>query len=135
MTLCILHFTHCILHLTLCILRITLFTQVRDEFRMTLHCYMTLYETSTINGFKNSVAQEEARDRLRAETEALEAAIARLAVAKVELGVRHKVLERREKEDAAVLATKYVEEANILKRNNFQLKTQIEAILSVKKEA
>ena len=101
---------------------------------MTLHCYMTLYETSTVNGFKNSSAQEAARDRLQAATDALEAAIARLALARVELGVRHNVLERREQEDAAVLATKFAEEASTLRRNNFQLKTQIEAILSFKKE-
>ena len=29
--------------------------QMRDEFRMSLHCYMTLYESSVANGFRNSV--------------------------------------------------------------------------------
>ena len=55
-----------------CVERGLILLRVRDEFRMTLHAYKTLYETSTANGFKNSEQREKCRKVLQDRIDMLE---------------------------------------------------------------
>merc|ERR1712194_360195 len=90
----------------ICAERGLLLLRVRDEIRMTIAAYQTLYESSIAFGMRQ--AQE-----LKAKAEAIE---------------------KREGERRALEEKKHAEEVQFLKRTNAQLKKELEAYLQPTKK-
>merc|ERR1712110_848559 len=111
----------------ICAERGLLLLRVRDEIRMTICAYQSLYESSIAFGMRKALQAEQRRNehnkkmkdlmvanrKLREEVEELEQKIAQIE--------RHEA-ERREQEER-----KHREEVEMLKRTNAQLKEQLES--------
>ena len=113
-----------------CAERGLLLLRVRDEARMTVAAYQTLYESSIAFGMRKALMAEysraeaeEKKERLASENEDLTRAAADL-VAKCDAAVAAEAT-RRATEEA-----KHAEDVEKLKNVNAQLKANLEAMLS-----
>merc|ERR1712227_10 len=116
-----------------CAERGLLLLRVRDEINMTLQAYQTIYESSIGFGCrkalfakKNEVETEELVNNLQAELVSLENEAA-------DLKAKIKAIQRKEGNEREALKRKHTEEVQFLKRNNQQLKQQLEGIVQSKK--
>lgn len=107
-----------------------LLLRIRDEIRMTIAAYQTLYESSVAFGIRKALMAEQGKADQ-------EARVAQLEVEKKELEIQVNGLksicdemERKEAERRVVDERKHAEELHFLKRTNTQLKTQLESILA-----
>lgn len=112
-----------------CAERGALLTRVRDELRMTVGAYQTLYESSIAFGIRKALEAEQGKSELEARVAQLEGEKKELEQQVAELKSKCDFIEKRENERRAQEEKKHSEEVAFLKRTNIQLKTQLESIL------
>lgn len=113
-----------------CIERGLLLLRVRDEARMTLHAYMTLYESSTALGFKKSNNVEAGKEDMVRKIDNLVERNNKLKHEINNLRFKIQMTERKSKENREIDKKFKKEELNFFRRTNQQLKSQIEAIMT-----
>ena len=123
---------------------------MRDELRMTLHAYQTLYESSIAFGIRKALQAEQGKTdmenyiaKLEEEKAALEKEVSlegcgerQMIIINVQvsdLKITCQMVEKRAQEQKQAEEKKHGEEINFLKRTNQQLKSQLEGIISQKK--
>jgi len=117
-----------------CAERGLLLLRIRDEIRMTIAAYQTMYESSVAFGMRKALQAEQGKADseqlildLQEEKKELEA---QLAASKAKCDE----IERREAERRAVEQRKHEEELQLHKRTSQQLKAQLESILAPSKK-
>merc|ERR1719420_2637769 len=116
-----------------CAERGLLLLRVRDEIRMTIAAYQTLYESSIAFGMRKALMAEYKRAEMEKRIEDLENEKGELEAQVNQLKAKCDAIEKREAERRQVEEKKHTEEIQFLKRTNQQLKTQLEGIIAPKK--
>ncbi|KAK2854715.1 hypothetical protein Q7C36_006584 [Tachysurus vachellii] len=116
-----------------CAERGVLLLRVRDEIRMTIEAYQTLYESSVAFGMRKALQAEQGKSDMEKEIADSENEKRELEMQVNELKAKCEAIERRESERRQVEEKKHTEEIQFLKRTNQQLKTQLDAIIAPKK--
>ena len=117
-----------------CTLSFDLCLQVRDEIRMTIAAYQTLYESSIAFGMRKALQAEQGKADMEARIKQLEAEKKDLERQVQELKAKAEAIEKREGERRALEEKKHAEEVQFLKRTNAQLKKELETYLSPTKK-
>ncbi|GAB1600613.1 33 kDa inner dynein arm light chain, axonemal-like [Argonauta hians] len=110
-----------------------LLLRVRDEIRMTIAAYQTLYESSVAFGMRKALASEQGKTDMEVKIELLETERRELERQVIELKNKCDQIEKRAAEQRMVEDKKHADESNFLKRTITQLKTQLEGITTTKK--
>lgn len=110
-----------------------LLLRVRDEARMTIAAYQTLYESSIAFGMRKALMAEQKKMEAEQKIRALESDIKELAAQIDELHTRCEAVARREDEKKAVDEKKHQEEVDVLRKANDQLKANLETLLAAPK--
>ena len=113
-----------------CAERGLLLLRVRDEIRMTIAAYQTLYESSIAFGMRKALQAEQGKADMEARIKQLEAEKKDLERQVQELKAKAEAIEKREGERRALEEKKHAEEVQFLKRSNAQLKKELETYLS-----
>eukprot|EP00698_Gefionella_okellyi_P004919 TRINITY_DN14545_c0_g1_i1.p1 TRINITY_DN14545_c0_g1~~TRINITY_DN14545_c0_g1_i1.p1 ORF type:complete len:254 (+),score=56.95 TRINITY_DN14545_c0_g1_i1:39-800(+) len=113
-----------------CAERGLLLLRVRNELRMTLAAYQTLYESSIAFGMRKALQAEQGKAELEQRIQQLEGERRDYEKQVAELKARIDAMEKREAERRALDERKHAEEVAFLKRTNVQLKTQLESLLA-----
>ncbi|KAI8505805.1 PREDICTED: 33 kDa inner dynein arm light chain, axonemal [Branchiostoma belcheri] len=116
-----------------CAERGLLLLRVRDEIRMTIAAYQTLYESSVAFGMRKALQAEQGKADMEKRISELETDKRDLERQVNELKAKCEAIEKREAERRQVEEKKHSEEIQFLKRTNQQLKTQLEGIIAPKK--
>ncbi|XP_058246770.1 axonemal dynein light intermediate polypeptide 1 isoform X2 [Hemibagrus wyckioides] len=116
-----------------CAERGVLLLQVRNEIRMTIDAYQTLYESSVAFGMRKALQAKQGQSDMELKITDLENEKRELERQVNELKAKCEAIERRENERRQVEEKKHTEEIQFLKRTNQQLKTQLDAIIAPKK--
>ncbi|TPX37779.1 hypothetical protein SeMB42_g06885 [Synchytrium endobioticum] len=111
-----------------------LLLRVRDEIRMTIAAYQTLYESSVAFGMRKALYAEQGKVDNEARIKELEDEKKALDQQVAELKAKCEAIEKREAERRQAEERKHNEEISFLKKTNVQLKTQLEGILSPQKK-
>ncbi|KAJ3320509.1 Axonemal dynein light intermediate polypeptide 1 [Boothiomyces sp. JEL0866] len=111
-----------------------LLLRVRDEIRMSIAAYQTLYESSVAFGMRKALQAEQGKSDMEAKIKELEDEKRQLEQSVLELKAKCEAIEKREGERRAMEERKHAEEIAFLKKTNVQLKTQLEGILSPQKK-
>lgn len=117
-----------------CAERGLLLLRVRDELRMTLAAYQTLYESSVAFGMRKALQAEQGKVDNEAKIAELEQSKADLVAEVSALKAKCEEIERRESERRATEQMKYEEQISQLKTKNAQYKTQLDSILAPTKK-
>jgi len=113
-----------------CAERGLLLLRVRDEMRMTLAAYQTLYESAIAFGMRKALQAEQGKVELESRATQLETDKRELERQVGELRSRIEAIERRDMERRALDERKHADEIAFLKKTNQQLKTQMESLLT-----
>ncbi|XP_047343069.1 33 kDa inner dynein arm light chain, axonemal isoform X2 [Vespa velutina] len=116
-----------------CAERGLLLLRVRDEIKMTLAAYQTLYQSSIAFGMRKALQAEQGKEDLVAIADELRQQKTELENALTELRHKFDLAEKRSAELKEAEEKKYTEEIQFLKKTNLQLKTQLEGIIAPKK--
>merc|ERR1712142_213829 len=116
-----------------CAERGLLLLRVRDEIRMTIAAYQTLYESSVAFGMRKALQAEQGKADMETKIKELEEEKKDLERQVNELKAKCEQIEKRAAEQRAVEEKKHAEEIQFLKRTNQQLKAQLEGIIAPKK--
>lgn len=116
-----------------CAERGLLLLRVRDEIRMTIAAYQTLYESSVAFGMRKALMAEQGKADMERKVQELEEDKRDLERQVNELKAKIEQIEKRNTEQRAVEEKKHSEEIQYLKKNNQQLKVQLEGIIAPKK--
>jgi len=116
-----------------CAERGLLLLRVRDEIRMTIAAYQTLYESSVAFGMRKALQAEQGKTDMERQIKELELDKTELERQVNELKAKCEQIEKRALEQKQVEEKKHSEEIQFLKRTNQQLKTQLEGIIAPKK--
>ncbi|XP_015597937.1 axonemal dynein light intermediate polypeptide 1 [Cephus cinctus] len=116
-----------------CAERGLLLLRVRDEIKMTMAAYQTLYQSSIAFGMRKALQAEQGKEDLIATAEELRVQKAELEKTVAELRQKFEQAERRAAELREAEDKKHTEEIQFLKKTNQQLKTQLEGIIAPKK--
>lgn len=116
-----------------CAERGLLLLRVRDEARMTIAAYQTLYESSIAFGMRKALMAEQKKMEAEQKIRQLESENRDLAAQIEELTTRCEAVQRREEEKKAADERKHQEEVEMLKKANDQLKANLEALLAAPK--
>jgi len=111
-----------------------LLLRVRDEIRMTIAAYQTLYESSVAFGMRKALQAEQGKTDNEQKIVELEEDKSELERQVNELKSKCDAIEKREAERRAIEEKKHAEEIQFLKRTNQQLKTQLEGIIAPAKK-
>ncbi|ELT97186.1 hypothetical protein CAPTEDRAFT_153927 [Capitella teleta] len=117
-----------------CAERGLLLLRVRDEIRMTIAAYQTLYESSVAFGMRKALQAEQGKADMERMIQELEQDKRDLERQVNELKAKCDQTEKRAAEQRQVEEKKHAEEIQFLKRTNQQLKTQLEGIIAPKKQ-
>lgn len=117
-----------------CAERGLLLLRVRDEIRMTIAAYQTLYESSVAFGMRKALQAEQGKADMELKIVDLQKEKKELEATVASLKAKCDDIERREAERRQVDERKHAEEMQFLKRTNQQLKTQLESILAPAKK-
>lgn len=107
--------------------------RVRDEIRMTIAAYQTLYESSVAFGMRKALQAEEGKTDMEKRIVDLETEKKDLERQLNEQKAKCEAIEKRENERRQVEEKKHAEEIQFLKRTNQQLKAQLDGIISPRK--
>ena len=107
-----------------------LLLRVRDEIRLTIHAYQTLYESSVAFGMRKALQAQQGKAEMEDDIERLQDENRDLARSVQELKAKIEAIEKREADRRALEEKKHAEEVAFLKRTNAQLKSQLETILA-----
>ncbi|XP_012226484.1 putative inner dynein arm light chain, axonemal [Linepithema humile] len=116
-----------------CAERGLLLLRVRDEIKMTLAAYQTLYQSSIAFGMRKALQAEQGQENLMNTVEELRLQKIELEKTIAELRLKFDQAERRSAELREAEEKKHTEEVQFLKKTNLQLKTQLEGIITPKK--
>lgn len=116
-----------------CAERGLLLLRVRDEIRMTIAAYQTLYESSVAFGMRKALMAEQGKADMEKKVQELEEDKRDLERQVNELKAKIEQIEKRNTEQRAVEEKKHSEEIQYLKKTNQQLKVQLEGIIAPKK--
>ncbi|XP_034269065.1 axonemal dynein light intermediate polypeptide 1 [Pantherophis guttatus] len=116
-----------------CAERGLLLLRVRDEIRMTIAAYQTLYESSVAFGMRKALQAEQGKSDMERKIAELEDEKRDLERQVNEQKAKCEAIEKRELERRQVEEKKHTEEVQFLKRTNQQLKAQLEGIIAPKK--
>jgi dynein light intermediate chain len=116
-----------------CAERGLLLLRVRDEIRMTIAAYQTLYESSVAFGMRKALQAEQGKADMERQIKELGVDKQELERQVNELKAKCDQIEKRAIEQRQVEEKKHSEEIQFLKRTNQQLKTQLEGIIAPKK--
>ena len=116
-----------------CAERGLLLLRVRDEIRMTIAAYQTLYESSIAFGMRKALMAEQRKAEMEAKIKHLETDKKDLERQVQELINRCDAMEKREQERRALDEKKHAEEVEFFKKTNDQLKSNLESLLSTPK--
>lgn len=105
-----------------CAERGLLLLRVRDEIRMTIAAYQTLYESSVAFGMRKSLMSEQGKADMEENIEQLEKDKRELEQQVMELKNKCDAVEKRETEKRQLEEKKHQEELQALKKTNQQLK-------------
>ncbi|CAD7937666.1 unnamed protein product [Amoebophrya sp. A25] len=114
----------------ICAERGLLLLRVRDEIRMTICAYQTLYESSIAFGMRKALMAEQRRNSQNKKLKALTGSCAELEQDVVDLKQQILNIEAREKNRREQEAAKHGEEVDALRRQNAAWKEQLESLLS-----
>lgn len=107
-----------------------LLLRVRDEIRMSIAAYQTLYESSVAFGMRKALQAEQGKTDMETRIKDLEEEKRQLEQTVLDLKNKCEAIEKRESERRAMEERKHAEEIAFLKKTNVQLKTQLEGILT-----
>lgn len=113
-----------------CAERGLLLLRVRDEIRMTIAAYQTLYESSIAFGMRKALMAEYKKTELEGKVKQLEAEREDLTKQVADLKERCEDIAKKEVERRAADEGKHGEDVEKLKGMNLQLKTNLESMLS-----
>mmetsp|Transcript_32039 Transcript_32039/g.38809 ORF Transcript_32039/g.38809 Transcript_32039/m.38809 type:complete len:243 (-) Transcript_32039:595-1323(-) len=113
-----------------CAERGLLLLRVRDEMRMTIAAYQTLYESSVAFGMRKALQTEQGKADMEAKIQQLESEQKELERQLAEWKAKCDAIEKRESERRALEEKKHAEEVAYLTRANKQLKQQLETFLA-----
>merc|ERR1712178_652261 len=116
-----------------CAERGLLLLRVRDEIRMTLAAYQTLYQSSVAFGMRKALQAEQGKFEMLEKIESLESENLELERNVADLKAKCEAIERREQERRSQDEKKHTDEIQFLKRSVQQLKQQLEGIIAPKK--
>ncbi|XP_071569416.1 axonemal dynein light intermediate polypeptide 1 [Temnothorax nylanderi] len=116
-----------------CAERGLLLLRVRDEIKMTLAAYQTLYQSSIAFGMRKALQAEQGKENLINTAEELRLQKIDLEKTVAELRLKYDQSEKRSAELREAEEKKHMEEVQFLKKTNLQLKTQLEGIIASKK--
>lgn len=118
----------------ICAERGLLLLRVRDEIRMTICAYQSLYESSIAFGMRKALQAEQRRNQHNKKMKALMVSNRELKQEVDELEQKIAQIERHEAERREQEERKHREEVEMLKRTNAQLKEQLESMLQAPKK-
>ena len=116
-----------------CAERGLLVLRVRDEIRMTIAAYQTLYESSIAFGMRKALMAEQRKAEMETLIKSLEGETQDLEKQVKELHTRCSAIEQREAEQREANKAKHDEEVARLKEVNDKLKASLESLLSTPK--
>ena len=116
-----------------CAERGLLVLRVRDEIRMTIAAYQTLYESSIAFGMRKALMAEQRKAEMETQIKSLESETSDLEKQVQELNTRCSAIEQRESEQREANKAKHDEEVARLKEVNEKLKSSLESLLSTPK--
>ncbi|KAJ3255203.1 Axonemal dynein light intermediate polypeptide 1 [Boothiomyces macroporosus] len=99
-----------------------LLLRVRDEIRMSIAAYQTLYESSVAFGMRKALQAEQGKSDMETKIKELEDEKRQLEQSVLELKAKCEAIEKREGERRAMEERKHAEEIAFLKKTNVQLK-------------
>lgn len=102
-----------------------LLLRVRDEIRMSIAAYQTLYESSIAFGMRKALQAEEGKSEMEQKIHDLEEEMRMAGISVLELKAKCESIEKREGERRAMEERKHGEEIGFLKKTNVQLKVAI----------
>jgi len=114
-----------------CAERGLLLLRVRDEIRMTIACYQTLYESSIAFGMRKALQSEQSRVEALAKIKQAETEVNALEGQLKEWKNKCDMSERKEMERRQEEGIKHREEVEFLKKHNANLKKELESLLSI----
>ena len=117
-----------------CAERGLLLLRVRDEIRMTIAAYQTLYESSIAFGMRKALMAEQKKAEIEAKIKSLEGDKSELVRQVQELKAKCEAIEKRESERRALDEKNHQEEVTLLKEANDRLKASLENLLSTPKK-
>eukprot|EP01012_Entosiphon_sulcatum_P025766 TRINITY_DN31132_c0_g1_i1.p1 TRINITY_DN31132_c0_g1~~TRINITY_DN31132_c0_g1_i1.p1 ORF type:complete len:244 (+),score=77.51 TRINITY_DN31132_c0_g1_i1:122-853(+) len=117
-----------------CAERGLLLLRVRDEIRMTIAAYKTLYESSVAFGMRKALQAEQGKADMRATIRQLEREKEDLERQVQELNNKCDAIEKREIERRQADEKKHQEEVAFLRKANQQLTAQLQTILGTNKK-
>jgi dynein light intermediate chain len=112
-----------------CAERGLLLLRVRDEMRMTIAAYQTLYESAVAFGMRKALQTEQGKNEMEAKIQTLEGDVKDLERQVQEWKLKSEAIEKRENERREAEAKKHKEEVQYLENFAKQLKQQLEAFL------
>jgi dynein light intermediate chain len=112
-----------------CAERGLLLLRVRDELRMSIMAYQTLYESSVAFGMRKALQTEQGKSEMAETIETQAQKIADLERREAEWRAKCEAIETREAERRAREETKHAEDIAFLNRANKQLKQQLDKFL------
>lgn len=118
-----------------CAERGLLLLRVRDEIRMTIAAYQTLYESSVAFGMRKALQAEQGKADMESKIKQLEAEKKDFERQIQDLKAKCEAIEKRESERRALEEKKHAEEVAFLKKSNQQLKQQLESVLAPQQPA
>jgi len=118
-----------------CAERGLLLLRVRDEARMSIAAYQTLYESSVAFGMRKALGGEQGKSDAEARIAHLEGREADLERQVAELKARCESIERREAERREEEEKRHAVEIGFMQKSNKQLKLQNEKFLNAEKNA
>lgn len=116
-----------------CAERGLLLVRIRDELKMTIAAYQTLYESSVGFGMRKALQAEQGKSELEKRIIEMENDRRDLERLVNELKIKSEQTDKRANEQKLVDEKKHAEEVQFLKKTNQQLKTQLEGIIAPKK--
>ncbi|KAI5074795.1 hypothetical protein GOP47_0010756 [Adiantum capillus-veneris] len=117
-----------------CAERGLLLLRVRDELRMTIAAYQTLYESSVAFGLRKALQAECGKANMEARIQQMETEIKELDRQVADWKNKCDLIEKRESERKTYEDKKHAEEIAYYTKSNKQLKTQLEAFLAPAKK-
>lgn len=108
--------------------------RVRDEIRMTIAAYQTLYESSIAFGMRKALMAEQRKAEMESRIKSLQAEKKNLVGSVSELQNKVSEIEQREAERRDQDEAKHQEEVGFLKQTNEQLKKNLENLLAAPKK-
>jgi len=116
-----------------CAERGLLLLKVRDELKMTMDAYRSLYESSIAFGIRKSLSAEHSKLDMQDKLTELEADKQRIKDDLTTAIAKYEMAQRQGTEQRIAEQQRHNEEINVLKRSNQQLKAQLEGIIAPKK--